>query len=122
MESVAPVFTVKSVRDAIAWYENVLEFEAVYLNEEPGEEDSLNYAVLRNGSVGLHLGREREMDNVAGQGACNFDTKAFDETYERAKAQGATFHIELGTIPTGQRTFGIKDPDGNLITFVEAAD
>lgn len=121
MESVQPVFTVKSVYDAVAWYQDVLRFETTFLNDAPGKADSANYAVLRNGSAGLHLGLERDMLNAAGQGSCNFGTKDFDETHQRAKDAGATFFIELSTIPTGQRTFGIKDPDGNLITFVEVS-
>ncbi len=119
MESAQPVFTVKSVREAITWYQEVLRFESVYLNETRDAENTPNYAVLRNGSAGLHLGWERDMENVAGQGACNFTTRDFDETYQRVKAARATFYIELSEIPTGARTFGIKDPDGNLITFVE---
>ncbi len=120
MESANPVFTVKSVYESVTWYQDVLLFETVFLNEEPGEEGSLNYAVLRNGSAGLHLGLEQDMKNVKGQGGCNFNIRDFDETHQRAKSAGVTFYIELGTIPTGQRTFGIKDPDGNLINFVEA--
>ena len=121
MESVQPVFTVKSIYDAVDWYQDVLRFETTFLNEEPGEADSANYAVLRNGNAGLHLGLERDMQGEAGQGSCNFLTKDFDETHRRAKDAGVTFYIELGTIPTGERTFGIKDPDGNQITFVEAS-
>jgi uncharacterized glyoxalase superfamily protein PhnB len=119
MENASPVFTVKAIRAAIDWYEQVLLFEAVYLNEQPGKEDSLNYAVLRNGNVGLHLGLDRDMENEPGQGACNFDTRDFDDLLQRARDADANFFVEPGTIPTGQRTFGIKDPEGNLITFVE---
>jgi len=116
LESAQPVFTVKSVEDAVAWYHDVLQFASVYLNQHEGPP---NYAVLRNGNAGLHLGLERDMQNVAGQGACNFVTRDFDETYERAKDARATFYIELSEIPSGARTFGIEDPDGNLINFVE---
>lgn len=121
MESAQPVFTVASVRDAVAWYGDVLGFSAGFLNEQPGEPDSLNYAVLHNGGAEIHLGRERDMENAAGQGACNFVAGDFDALHARAKSAGAVFFIEMSEIPTGARTFGIKDPDGNLITFVEAS-
>jgi len=121
MESVQPVLTVKSVYDAVAWYRDVLGFHTEFLNEQPGEVDSLNYAVLRNGNAGLHLGLERDMQVTAGQGACNFVTRELDALFESARKARATFHVDLGEIPTGARTFGIKDPDGNLITFVEAS-
>jgi predicted enzyme related to lactoylglutathione lyase len=55
-----------------------------------------------------------------GQGGANFVTPDFDAVHQRAPESGATFYIDLGEIPSGARTFGIKDPDGNLITFVEA--
>ena len=119
MDSVQPVLTVRSVYRAVDWYCAVLGFEVAYLNEHPGVEGSLNYAVLRNGPVGLHLGLERDMEVVAGQGGCNFVTHQFEAAYESARKANATFYLELAEIPSGARTFGIKDPDGNLIAFVE---
>jgi len=121
MRSAQPVLIVNSVYDAIAWYQDVLGFETVLRNEQPGREDSLSYAVLLNGSVGLHLARAAEMENVAGQGACNFVTKEFEQALQSAKDAGAKFYAELGQIASGRRTFGVKDPDGNLIAFVEAS-
>jgi hypothetical protein len=38
----------------------MLGFEPAYRNERVGEDDSLNYAVLRSGSMSLHLGKEDE--------------------------------------------------------------
>ena len=120
MESAQPVLTVKSVYDAVDWYERVLGFSAVYLNEEPNEPDSLNYAVLSRGRVGVHLGREGDMGVIAGNGGANFVTRDYDALLAAARDSGAQFHVEPGEIPTGARTFGIRDPDGNLLTFVEA--
>ena len=60
MESVEPVLTVKSVYRSVDWYCNFLGFTADFLNEELGEENSLNYAVLRNGNAGIHLGLESD--------------------------------------------------------------
>ena len=119
MESAQPVFTVKSVENAIEWYCDVLGFEAEFVHEGPNH--PANYAVLRNGDAGLHLGLESDMENLAGQGGCNFVTRDFDAAHQSALDNGATFYLELGQIPTGARSFGIKDPDGNLITFVEAS-
>lgn len=118
MESAQPVFTVTSVSDAVAWYRAVLGFEASFVHEGPGHPP--NYAVLGNGGAELHLGLEADMELPAGHGSCNFSTGDFDAAYESAREHGARFFIELGRIPTGARTFGIEDPDGNRITFVEA--
>ena len=32
----------------------------------------------------------------------------------------AKFHVDLGEIPSGARSFDLRDPDGNILTFVEA--
>ena len=90
------------------------------MNEESGEVNSLNYAVLRNGNAGIHLGLERDMGGLAGNGGCNFVTQQFDEMHNRAVNANANFHVDLGEIPSGARSFGIRDPDGNILTFVEA--
>lgn len=120
MESAQPVLTVRSVDQAVDWYCNFLGFTADYLNAESDEENSLNYAVLRNGDARIHLGLEMEMGVLSGHGGCNFVTHHFDRFHEMAVRADATFHVQLGEIPTGTRTFGIKDPDGNLLTFIEA--
>ena len=118
MESVQPIFTVRSVYAARDWYVSVFGFTTVFVNETPGE-DNANYIVLARGKVGLHLALERDMPTIAGNSSCNFDTTEFDEMLKRARESGAPFHVEPGTIPTGSRTFGVQDPDGNAITFVE---
>jgi catechol 2,3-dioxygenase-like lactoylglutathione lyase family enzyme len=119
MESAQPVFTVRSVDEAIRWYRDVLGSEAEFVHEGPGH--LANYEVLRKGNAGLHLGLAEDMENMAGQGACNFVTRDFDAAHRSARENSATFYIEPSQIPTGARTFGIKDLDGNLITFVEAS-
>ena len=68
MESAQPVLTVRSVDQAVDWYCNLLGFTAYYLNAESDEENSLNYAVLRNGDARIHLGLEMEMGVLAGHG------------------------------------------------------
>ena len=84
MESAQPVLTVRSVDQAVDWYCNFLGFTADYLNAESDEENSLNYAVLRNGDARIHLGLEMEMGVLAGHGGCNFVTHHFDRFHEMA--------------------------------------
>ena len=60
------------------------------------------------------------MGILAGQSSCSLLTREFDETYQRAREAEATFYVEIG-IPTGARTFGIKDPEGNAISLVEVS-
>ena len=120
MKMAQPVLIVRSMPEAIAWYEDVLGFEVSFRNEVPGEPSTLNYAVLGLGTAEIHLGLERDMENPAGQGAWNLVTDHFADTLERCRETGVVFFIEPSEIPTEQRTFGIKDPDGNLVTLVEA--
>lgn len=76
--------------------------------------------MLRNGNAGIHLGVERDMGFLAENGGCNFVTRQFDELRNKAANAKAKFHVDLGEIPSGARSFGIRDPDGNILTFVEA--
>ena len=120
MERVEPVLTVQSVYRSVGWYGDFLWFTADFLNEESREENSLNYAVLRNGNACIHLGLERDMGVLAGNAGCNFVTRQFDELHNKAVDAKAKFHVDLGEIPSGARCFGIRDPDGDILTFVEA--
>ena len=119
MTSITPVFTVKSVYRSVEWYQRLLGFYTVYLNEEPGEDDSLNYAVLRSGPVGLHLGKESDMNLIAGNGSCQISTERFNEVYRTATDEGAEVFLELSRNPVGERNFGIRALDKNQIVITE---
>ena len=82
MESTQPVFTVKSVEEAIRWYCDVFGFEAESVHRGP--DHPANYAVLRNGNAGLHLGLEGEMENLTGEGGCSFVTRDFGAAHQSA--------------------------------------
>jgi len=120
VKSAQPLLIVKSVSQAVDWYCQVLGFSSEYLNPTSGTKNSSNYAILRNGSVIIHLGKEKDMGVIAGHGGCNFMTNQFECYYRFANKFNLEFHVELGQIPNGARTFGIKDPDGNLLTFIES--
>lgn len=109
MDRVAPVLTVRSVYVALDWYTQLLGFTVMYRNEGAPNDGSLNYAVLAREGAQLHLGLDRDMGNAPGESAFNLTTTDFAPLLEAARDAGATFYIEPGTIPTGQRTFGIRD-------------
>ena len=71
-----------------------------------------NYAVLRKGNAGLHLGLADDMENPAGQGACNFVTRDFDTAHQRARDNRVTFYIELSRIPQAPVPSGSRTPTG----------
>ena len=119
MATISPVFSVKSVYVAVEWYQRVLGFESLYLNEEVGEEDSLNYAVLAWDGIGLHLGLVAEMDVRAGNSGCQINTRRFEQAHRRATEEGADFKWQIVLNPVGERNFGLRDPDGNQIVITE---
>ncbi len=118
-DSAWPVLVSNQVHDSIEWYRSVFTLVVAYRNETEQNSRDVNYAVLDLSGGGFHLALARDMDMPAGQGACVVHVDDFDGVLIRARAQGATFYIEPGTIPTGARTFGILDPDGNHISIVE---
>ena len=119
MLTVALVFTVVNVATAIDWYEQALGFRASFRNEPYGPE-SVFYAVLRCGQVGIHLVRAAAMGSAPGEGACAFDVDNYGALVSACKSAGAAFYIEPDTpIPTGARSFGVLDPDGNKLLFIE---
>lgn len=122
MKSVAPVLTVHSVREAVIWYGEVLGFEPAFVNAPEGPESAF-YAVLSAGTVSIHLVRDAEMGNAAGAGACSFDVSNYAALLESCRTARTRFYIEPDTeIPDGRRSFGIHDPDGNRLAFIEASE
>ena len=116
-----PVLVSDDVHDSIAWYEVMFGATVGYRNEPSPNSPDVNYAVLHLSDGGLHLGLAHDMGLPAGQGACVFnidDSGDFDAILARARTADARFYIEPGTIPTGERTFGILDPDGNRLSVV----
>lgn len=120
MPTITPILIVKSVYRSVEWYQRLLGFESVYLNEQSGEDDSLNYAVLRAGSISIHLGREADMSMLAGNSSCQINTDRFDDCYQLVRQENAALFLALGRNPVGERTFGITDPDGNQIVITES--
>ena len=103
----------------MSWYRDVLDFKPTFVNAPNGPESAF-YAVLRAGSVSIQLARDAEMQNSAGAGACSLDVSNYTTFLESCRAAGTHFRIEPGTpIPSGERFFGVHDPDGNQLAFVE---
>ncbi len=121
MASIVPVLIVKSVYRSVEWYQRLLGFEPIYLNEQAGEDNSLNYAVLRSGPISIHLGRETDMNMLAGNSSCQINTDGFDALYQRTLKENAEIFLPLSKNPVGERNFGIKDPDENQIVVTDAS-
>ena len=118
-ESAWPVLVSNQVHESIEWYRSVFTLDVAYRNETEPDSRNVNYAVLDLANGGFHLALASDMDMPAGQGACVVHVDDFDGVLTRARQRDATFYIEPGTIPTGARTFGVLDPDGNRISIIE---
>ncbi|MEM7426476.1 MAG: VOC family protein [Pseudomonadota bacterium] len=119
MMHIAPVLTVTSLEAALPWYRDILGFEEVFVNRhDEAEEASAFYAVLSAETSFLHIGRDLEMEQIAGQSGFELTTDRFDEIHAAAKAHGASFYFDICLNPMGDENFALNDPDNNRIVVV----
>ena len=110
-ESVSPIFTVRDVAEALAFYSEQLEFEVGWTWGDPP-----TYASVCRDRVELNLGLPSEGDALTTSGAYVAVTH-IDEYHERLAARGVTFKVAIGDRPYGMRDFAILDPSGNDLSF-----
>ena len=115
MLNLTPVLTVTSVDRAVAWYGEILNFEPVFVNKHDDNNASAFYAVLSCEKAFLHLGRDTEMEQTAGQGGFEMATHRFDIVHATAINSGVEFYFEICLNPVGDENFAILDPDKNRI-------
>ena len=107
--TVSPYLLVRSVTEALSFLEAV--FAAVELHRVAGEGDSVRHAEVRIGDSVIMLG---ERPGVAMSASIHVYVPDVDETYEKALAAGAVSVSEPRNMPYGDRTAGVRDPQGNL--------
>lgn len=115
MAQLTPVLTVTDLDRALKWYGDVLDFEAVFVSRHEDGDGAAFYAVLAGDAGALHLGRDAEMEQVAGNGGFEIATDTFDAIHERARQSGTPFYFEISFNPAGDENFAILDPDRNRI-------
>lgn len=109
----ATVFPVQDIQKSIEFYTQKLGFEMSFNWEEP-----ISYAVLKKGSVNLHL-TKKEDDFIPSKRHCALYVFVHDvdEIYQRCVNQ----KISIGNVPKMRdykmKDFDIIDPDGYIITF-----
>ena len=117
-----------SVRDldkTTAWYVEVLGFE---VTSEGGNEHRKGALLERQGTV-LELAQFEgavaredlreglESHQVFGLFKLGFTTANLDETFAYLEQKGAEVFFPIVEASDGKRTFGIKDPEGNILQF-----
>ncbi len=114
LEVIAPVFPVSDLRRSCAYYTECLLFETAF-EWRDSEREPLNYAILQNGNVELHLSLAREPHkNVAYVFVNNVR-----DYFEAVKHLQAEISAPLSDQPWEMREFEVTDPDGNRIIFGE---
>jgi catechol 2,3-dioxygenase-like lactoylglutathione lyase family enzyme len=119
IQYVAPVLRVAALARSLAFYRDRLGFTLEW------EYDGFYACVVRDGCrVHLNCSAPVPRDQHAFEAAEHLDA-CFVVTgaaalSERFAAAGATFSVPLRTMPYGQE-FYVRDPDGYILGFVEAA-
>jgi uncharacterized glyoxalase superfamily protein PhnB len=124
---VIPQLVVRDVATSADFYRDRLGFEVL---QRVKERDVLTYALLRSGSVALALQTERKVREDfpeirsarPGSGAnLIIRTNNVKALYDKVRGR-ATIVRELQTTFYGSSEFSLRDPNGYVLTFAQAAD
>lgn len=118
---VLPVHDMTEVRE---WYERTLGFETVFLNTDPDDDPTGNYAILRREGAELHLILDESPRThpwmTAGTGYLFLIVAGVESLHGELAASGVCLTRELETEAWGAKAFQLTDPSGNLILVAEA--
>ncbi|MFC3533600.1 bleomycin resistance protein [Vogesella facilis] len=110
-----PVLASLNILRSIDFFVSALGFTAVYAAQ--GE-----YGIVRNGAVSIHFWACADASIPKATG-CRLQVRAIAQLYQRCSSLGIVHpNAPLAVKPWGNSEFAILDPDGNLVTFYEAAD
>ena len=117
--------SVHDIDKTIKWYTKHLGFKV----ESKGGNDQRKGALLSRPGVILELGEfsgaikredinpNLESHEIYGIFKIGFKTKNLDETFKILKDFNVEIFFPIATASNGNRTFGIKDLEGNIIQF-----
>ena len=120
LTGLVPVLFVRDVSASAAFYEEKLGFEVDFLHGKPPF-----YGAVSRGSVCLHLRfvHEPNFATLAGSEPslilASVETDDVKSLYEEFAAEGVSFAQPLMRQAWGGLDFHVRDPDGNVISFVE---
>ncbi len=122
---IAPALGVRDVRRSVAYYCDVLGFEAgpdaVFDGVDPDE--GAVYGIVRCGDIAIHLQIRRR--DVFAHPREDHEADAYvyvddlDQWHERHRAAGAVIHRPPQDEIYGMRDYTVETPDGHRITFGE---
>ena len=109
--AVSPYLLVNSVAGLTAFLE--AGFGASVVLTVPGEDGGIRHASIQIDDSIVMLG-ERPATAAASQGSTHIYVPDVDASYERALGAGATAVAPPRDQPYGDRSAGVRDPEGNL--------
>ncbi len=119
MNSVVPILFVRDVPASAAYYRYKLGFEIHFLYGQPPF-----YGAISRGSVRLHLRfvRDPNFAELASREIslilASIEVPDAQELFEEFTARGAEFAQAPAKQVWGGTDFHVRDPDGNVISFV----
>ena len=109
-ECSATIFHVSNVESSINYYTNMLGFLVDFRYND--------LAGLEYGSVLIYLsGPQQDTKRTIGQGGIYIFCDEVDQYFKDVSTKGALIEISIADRVYGMRDFGVKDPDGNFLTF-----
>jgi uncharacterized glyoxalase superfamily protein PhnB len=114
MLQAAPVFPVRDMRKAIAYYQEALGFRPAYINQD-GDGPPV-YACMARDGVQIQIYPRPDMTYGAG---CTLFVRGVDAIYQEYRDKGVNITRDVENSPYGLREFCCKDLDGNQILIGE---
>lgn len=114
---VSPVLASSNVQRDVAWYKEKLGFTNVY-DSTRYQEGPMNYAVVGRQGLYLHLQFQYPKDMISTD--VKFEVKNIEPLIEELIDKGILIIEKVHQkTPWNTTEFGLKDPSGNRITFLE---
>lgn len=119
LKNVVPIFFVRNVERSAAWFRDMLGFDIDFVHGKPPF-----YGSVSRDRVCLHLRfvHEPYFTQVAAHEAslilASIHVADVHALFEELQARGVEFPQTLKKQPWGGTDFHVKDPDGNIFSFV----
>jgi hypothetical protein len=105
-----PILPASNIPASMAFYDK-LGFQRIW--------EDIEYGILRRDNIELHLAKCVD-PRVAENSTCRFLVSGIEELYEVYSMLNVIHpNYPLQVEAWGAQSFGIQDPDGNLVKFVE---
>ncbi len=123
LNSSFPVFIVKKIADAKAFYTDNFDFQAAFENEW-----YLHLVSASGVQIGFMLPNQPTQPHIFhesynGSGAIfSVEVNDADSAYSKAKERGLDIVLELRSEDWGQRHFSVKDPNGVYLDILQAIE